>query len=329
MGAGRVARASAAGLAGLRLSVAAAAVGLAALRFGDVSTFVVMSGSMEPAIPVGSLVAVVPALPEAVGIGDVITYRLPDRLVTHRVVAVASADGAPVFTTKGDANLDPDPAPIRPVRSLGRVVTTVPAIGYVIHTLQAQWRAVAAAFLVGFFLAAIAERRLRRRAAVTASALVLAMTIGAGAPAAAAFASVARNAANSAATGTSLWFGIEVSGLAPCTGADALLACPLGSLATPSRTTATLAAANKNVAATYTLAIANGSGPQPIDTLVTPSFLSTGTASATLAPAGTDSITLAVRLKGGTPLGAYTGTLVVTETATGRSAAIPISFTAV
>lgn len=88
----------------------------------------VLTGSMSPAIPTGSLVVSGRGPIEA---GDVIVYEQArsGRLVTHRVVHVVAGDGGPVYTTKGDANptVDIDPVPAADVR--GRVLAHVPGLG--------------------------------------------------------------------------------------------------------------------------------------------------------------------------------------------------------
>lgn len=88
--------------------------------------FVILSGSMEPAISPGDVVIVDASA--AVAVGDVITFRDGSIPTTHRVVAVQ--DGA--FVTQGDANEDPDAALVAPESVLGQVVLTIPLLGHVI-----------------------------------------------------------------------------------------------------------------------------------------------------------------------------------------------------
>ncbi len=94
---------------------------------------IVMSGSMEPAVKVGSVVVVQPLAAEEVQPGDIITYRgeSSGTLTTHRVDHLDTANGLQ-FYTKGDANDALDPLPV-PVRQLaGRVALTVPYLGYLL-----------------------------------------------------------------------------------------------------------------------------------------------------------------------------------------------------
>ena len=96
------------------------------------SALTVLSGSMSPGLPVGAIAFVRPVDPAAVVPGDVITFqRAPDapELVTHRVLAVDDSSGAPVFTTKGDANEDADIDPVAASAVQGRLWFGVANLG--------------------------------------------------------------------------------------------------------------------------------------------------------------------------------------------------------
>jgi signal peptidase len=90
--------------------------------------FVVLSGSMEPALSPGDVVIVDASGP--VKVGDVITYRTGADTVptTHRVVGVQ--DGG--YETKGDANGNADAGLVGPEAVIGQVVLTIPVVGHVI-----------------------------------------------------------------------------------------------------------------------------------------------------------------------------------------------------
>lgn len=98
----------------------------------------VLTASMSPTYPVGSLLVVGAIDPSEVREGMAVTFddpASPGRLVTHRVVRVREADGL-FFDTKGDANASPDPFPV-PARSIrGRVLWHVPVLGYAVDFLQ-------------------------------------------------------------------------------------------------------------------------------------------------------------------------------------------------
>ena len=157
--------------------------------------------------------------------------------------------------------------------------------------------------------------------------LLLAMlTIGASVSASAVLAASTVNPGNTVATATSTWFGLTPTGATLCTGANATLACPFGSHPAVGTTVAT-ATLGVKATSTYTLTVVNGTGPAGIATIVTATFASTGTATAALVIAGADTLTLTLKIKGNTPVGTYTGTVVVTDQLTGIIASFPISVT--
>lgn len=90
----------------------------------------ILSGSMTPTYPVGSVVVVQPVPPEAIEVGDVITYATADSLTTHRVAEIGeSEEGTLTFTTKGDANRGADKEPVAAEAVRGRVLFHVPHLG--------------------------------------------------------------------------------------------------------------------------------------------------------------------------------------------------------
>ena len=89
----------------------------------------VVSGSMEPDIPTGSIVYIVPTAFEDINIGDDITYKTQKGVyVTHRVISKDEEAG--VLQTQGTAN-DIADVPIYGNSILGRVNFSVPYLGYV------------------------------------------------------------------------------------------------------------------------------------------------------------------------------------------------------
>lgn len=101
---------------------------------GGHSTYVVLSGSMEPAIDVGDVIVVGAANPGAIAVGDVITFtRGTDSIpTTHRVAEVVTDGDSLAFRTKGDANEDVDPGLVPASAVVGTVILTIPLVGYVI-----------------------------------------------------------------------------------------------------------------------------------------------------------------------------------------------------
>ena len=98
------------------------------------ATFVVGGGSMEPAIPTGSLVIATPVAASQLAPGDVVSVRVGEKqaVFTHRVVRLVDREGGTWLETKGDANDEPDPSIIPATSVIGRVAVTVPYAGYAV-----------------------------------------------------------------------------------------------------------------------------------------------------------------------------------------------------
>lgn len=82
-------------------------------RTGAYRTVTMLTGSMTPQYPVGSILVLRPQPTSSLQVGQVLTYAIPvedHRVVSHRVIGVErDAAGAYVVRTKGDANNGPDP----------------------------------------------------------------------------------------------------------------------------------------------------------------------------------------------------------------------------
>lgn len=101
---------------------------------GDAS-YVVLTGSMEPAISPNDAVVVGDVATADIAVGDVITYTRAglEVPVTHRVVDVVEIESGTAFRTMGDANEDPDLQLVPADNVAGEVVLVVPYIGYVVE----------------------------------------------------------------------------------------------------------------------------------------------------------------------------------------------------
>ena len=96
-------------------------------RFLGYESYSVVSGSMEPEIPVGSIIYVKPVEPVDVAAGEVIAFQSGDSVVTHRVITNQQVEGQ--FTTKGDANAAEDVNAVPYGALLGRVERHYPMLG--------------------------------------------------------------------------------------------------------------------------------------------------------------------------------------------------------
>lgn len=109
------------------VAVIAACVPIAAPRFLGFQAYNIISGSMEPELPTGSLVYVKATAPEDISAGDVIAFTADGSVVVHRTVENHVVEGE--IITKGDANEEPDMAPVAYQSVLGRVERHIPYLG--------------------------------------------------------------------------------------------------------------------------------------------------------------------------------------------------------
>ena len=91
---------------------------------------IVLSGSMEPEISVGSLVYISENIPpEEIQEQDVIAYRRGEQMqVLHRVIQ--GDEKKKMFQTKGDANENADPGMVDFSQYVGKEVFSIPYLGY-------------------------------------------------------------------------------------------------------------------------------------------------------------------------------------------------------
>ena len=99
-------------------------------RFFGYENFAVISGSMEPNMPVGSIVYASPEEFNDIKVNDVISFKVnSETMVTHRVVEIDKENQS--FITKGDANDVNDAAPVNYSQVIGVVKMCIPFLGYI------------------------------------------------------------------------------------------------------------------------------------------------------------------------------------------------------
>ena len=148
-----------------------------------------------------------------------------------------------------------------------------------------------------------------------------------GAPSDSIYTAATTNPANRFATATSLWLGATGTGVLVCTGINTLLACPYPIVTALGKYNASFTLRTKGAAVSYTVSIADSSGPAPISSITTATFASTGTGAATVAANTTDTINIQVHIRGNTPKGTYIGWIMLTDVGTSVAVGIPLSIT--
>lgn len=115
----------------LLVIVLAACLSLVIPKLAGYEGYVVVSGSMEPNIPVGSIVYSKEVDPATLRSGDVIVFVDPSRgetPITHRVVS--NNPYTQTIITKGDANEHEDVNPATYDNIVGKVYAHVPRVGF-------------------------------------------------------------------------------------------------------------------------------------------------------------------------------------------------------
>ncbi|WP_188454452.1 signal peptidase I SipW [Virgibacillus oceani] len=101
----------------------------------------VLSGSMEPGIKTGSIIAVKPGGDMTrFEKDDVITFMAEDeKLITHRIVEVVESGDNTLYRTKGDNNNAPDMDPVLSENVLAEYSGfTIPYVGYFVNFSQSK-----------------------------------------------------------------------------------------------------------------------------------------------------------------------------------------------
>ena len=149
----------------LMVFVIAACLSLVIPKIAGYDAYVVVSGSMEPSIPVGSIVYSKPTEPETLVEGEVIVFKVPARgetPITHRVVI--NDPLTRTITTKGDANENMDANPVPYDNVVGKVVRYVPRVGFTVAMFtSAIGKLVAVLLLLEAWLLIEVGRRLMKK----------------------------------------------------------------------------------------------------------------------------------------------------------------------
>ena len=106
------------------------------VNIGGFMLFRVVTGSMEPTIPVGALMVTRAVDIESIQLGDIVCFKTEvseiwGRIVTHRVVGIYETNlGSILLETKGDANGRSDGITTGPENFHGKTIFHIPYVGY-------------------------------------------------------------------------------------------------------------------------------------------------------------------------------------------------------
>ncbi|WP_204415523.1 signal peptidase I SipW [Bacillus tianshenii] len=120
----------------------------------------VLSGSMEPVFQTGSVIAIQLAK-DSVSYekGDIITFRIEDKLITHRITEAVENNGQVLYRTKGDNNDAADLWTVPAENVVGKYVDfTIPYAGYAMNIAQSKSGTALLLFVPGLLLLVSAIR---------------------------------------------------------------------------------------------------------------------------------------------------------------------------
>jgi len=151
-------------------------------KVGGAIPLTVLTQSMEPGLPPGTLIVVGPVEFDDINVGDVITYQIRSgdpAVITHRVIGFTNGEnGEQNLITQGDNN-DLADDPVRPVQVQAKLWYSVPLLGYVNSAVNGENRGAIVAVVAGLFFAYAAfmvvtgitdsRRKRRRKAELTAA----------------------------------------------------------------------------------------------------------------------------------------------------------------
>ena len=94
---------------------------------------VVLTGSMEPTFHVGSIIYYKQVPQEELNVGDIITFKYDDTIISHRINQISGT----LYETKGDANNTADQRRISYNEILGKDTTfCIPYLGFFVKFIN-------------------------------------------------------------------------------------------------------------------------------------------------------------------------------------------------
>ena len=113
----------------------------------------VLTGSMEPAIPVGSIV--ITKEKSSYEIEDIISFQEEGAIITHRIISIDRER----YITKGDANNVADTEEVQQKQILGKVILTIPLLGYLVMWLMSPFGIISLFMIIGIWYIATGRNR--------------------------------------------------------------------------------------------------------------------------------------------------------------------------
>lgn len=107
--------------------------------FFGYKTFTIISGSMEPTININDIVIIKKVDRFDIQKNDIITFKIDEEVVTHRVIDFKVIDNDLIFITKGDSNEVTDMQDVRYENIEGKYIRKIPKAGKVLSLLKNKY----------------------------------------------------------------------------------------------------------------------------------------------------------------------------------------------
>lgn len=126
--------------------------------------FIITSGSMDPYLQIGDVIAIKEIKQEELGKNDIITFNEGEYQVTHRIVDILEENGETVYQTKGDANNTNDSDLVKYENIEGKYVFKIRKVGQIIMKIQNPIYIIVI-LIVAYVIYSIIDRKDSRRMA--------------------------------------------------------------------------------------------------------------------------------------------------------------------
>lgn len=104
--------------------------------FFGIKAYVIVSGSMQPELNIGDIVIVKKQKSDKIQVGDIISFREGETIITHRIIEINEKDGEKQFITKGDYNNAKDSNAVKYESVEGVCINKIPYLGNIVLFLK-------------------------------------------------------------------------------------------------------------------------------------------------------------------------------------------------
>ena len=108
-------------------------------EFFGYKTFNIVSGSMEPTLSINDIVIIKKCDIKNIRKDDIITFKIENEIITHRVINIKLEDERLVFVTKGDSNEVTDIENVEYYQIEGKYIKKIPKIGKLFSILKNKY----------------------------------------------------------------------------------------------------------------------------------------------------------------------------------------------